>query len=135
MIYNRLLINGTLFSPIFVFFKNQRRTWVFLHPGSIPQNPDDPQPENPEVPPPTPSGDAFTLQTLDGIIVLERGVEYWEKYQADSAHPGLYLRTDTVASFGDFLELNPDETYLLEVNGESTSGTWKVAGDQLVLNP
>jgi len=69
----------------------------------------------------------------DDRAVIEQEEKYWEKYAADTNPPGLYLRTDNVNAFGDFLELNSDSTFTLEENGIAQTGTWKIEGNTLTL--
>jgi hypothetical protein len=64
---------------------------------------------------------------------LELEQKYWEKYEAGTSHSGLYLRSDTIEAFGDFLELNTDQTFIMEQDGVRTTGTWMIDGDRLVL--
>ena len=64
---------------------------------------------------------------------MEREGQSWEKYQADTNFPGLYLRTDNINAFGDYLELNPDETFNLEEDGIARTGTWTVKDDEVIL--
>jgi hypothetical protein len=67
-------------------------------------------------------------------IVLDPNGGYWEKYEDSTENlPGLYLRTDDITAFGDFLELNPDETFTREENETGTTGAWHVEEDEVVL--
>jgi hypothetical protein len=74
-------------------------------------------------------------KTAEDRAVIETGQEFWEKYQAGTSYPGLYLRTDTIEAFGDFLELNSDQTFMREQAGVRTTGTWKIEVDQVILSP
>ncbi|MGE5463759.1 MAG: protein kinase domain-containing protein [Syntrophothermus sp.] len=74
-------------------------------------------------------------KTVENRAVISHAEEYWEKYQSDTQKPGLYLRTDMIEAFGDFLELNSDFTYLLEQGGVRTTGIWKVDADKVILVP
>lgn len=69
----------------------------------------------------------------DDRVVIELEEKYWEKYAADTNLPGLYLRSDNINVFGDFLELNSDGTFTLEESGTVKAGTWKIDGAKLVL--
>ena len=66
-------------------------------------------------------------------VVIEYEEKYWEKYEADTNVPGLYLRSDDISSFGDFLELNSDETFTLLDAGTVKSGSWKIDGAMLTI--
>ena len=57
----------------------------------------------------------------------------WEKYGGDESLPGIYLLLDPEI-FGAFLELAPDETFLLETGREVYRGQWEADGDRLVLS-
>jgi hypothetical protein len=71
---------------------------------------------------------------IDGDrAVLVREQAYWEKYESDTGPSGLYLRTDSVDVFGDFLELNTDGTFTLQQGGTVQVGTWTITGDQVTL--
>ncbi len=72
-------------------------------------------------------------KNVEDRIIMEREGQSWEKYQADTNFPGLYLRTDDINAFGDYLELNPDETFNLEEDGIARTGTWTVKDDEVIL--
>lgn len=104
-----------------------------------PPNPTEEVTAGAEQTPTSPSGTATGQDTvlqwrIDGdraVLTLEQ--EYWEKYTADTSPAGLYLRSDTVDVFGDFLELNSDGTFTLEKSGTVQTGTWTIDGDKLTL--
>jgi hypothetical protein len=89
----------------------------------------------PPIPSVTAPGQRTVLQwRIDGDrAVIQQDQQYWEKYAADTNPPGLYLRSDQIDTFGDFLELNSDSTFTLEENGTARSGTWTMDGDKLTL--
>lgn len=66
-------------------------------------------------------------------IVLENETQYWEKYQSDPELPGLYLRTDSIESFGDYLELFPGGIFSLELDNRYLTGIWVLEGENLIL--
>jgi hypothetical protein len=81
----------------------------------------------------TPQVVVFQWIIEDDRAVIELEQEYWEKYEADTSPAGLYLRSDNINAFGDFLVLNSDGTFTLDANGTVKTGTWKIDGDQLTL--
>jgi serine/threonine protein kinase len=91
--------------------------------------------DSPDVTAPALSHQEITLQwkNVEDRIIMQRDGQYWEKYQANTNVPGLYLRTDDINAFGDYLELKPDETFNLEEDGIASTGTWKVQDDLVIL--
>jgi hypothetical protein len=59
--------------------------------------------------------------------------QYWEKYEAGTDLPGLYLRSDSIEAFGDFLEIHTDRRFEGEIDGTIKTGTWSLERDQLTL--
>jgi len=66
-------------------------------------------------------------------IILENETQFWDKYQSDSEVPGLYLRTDSIASFGDYLEIFPGGIFSLELDNSYLTGIWALEGEKLIL--
>ncbi len=95
---------------------------------SEPQPPPDSPPLTADVP------DDAPQWRIDGDrAVIQWGQQYWEKYEADTNPSGLYLRSDSIDSFGDFLELNADGTFTLQQSGTVQTGTWTLNGDLISL--
>jgi hypothetical protein len=61
-------------------------------------------------------------------LVLESETQYWDKYQSDPELPGLYLRTDSINSFGDYLEIFPGGIFSLELDNRYLTGIWALEG-------
>ena len=91
---------------------------------------DTPPPASPSIPDGT---IVLKWMIIEGRPIIDQDGKDWEKYEADIGFPGLYLRTDDINSFGDFLELNSDESFDLEENGELKTGTWTVEGNTVIL--
>ena len=66
-------------------------------------------------------------------IVLENDTQYWDKYQSGSELPGLYLRSDSINSFGDYLEIFPGGIFSLELDNRYFTGIWALEGEKLIL--
>jgi serine/threonine protein kinase len=103
-------------------------------PGTVAPQPTNITPQASTTPVPLPGGITLQWSILGDRVVAQDAQKYWEKYQADTNPPGLYLRTDNIDAFGDFLELNPDQTFTLEESGERSTGIWKVDGNKLILS-
>lgn len=93
-------------------------------PGAVPDPPAD-----------TPPAVTLVLQrrVVDGQSIVEADGKYWERYESGSDLGGLYLRTDSIDVFGEYLELDYDGTFYLEENGELSTGTWKLEGEEVIL--
>ncbi len=92
----------------------------------------------PTVPdPPTAAPSVVTLalqrRIVDGQSIVEAGGQYWERYESGDDLVGLYLRTDNINSFGDYLEFDSDGTFYLEEDGELRTGEWKLEGEEVIL--
>ena len=66
-------------------------------------------------------------------VILENETQFWDKYQSDPEVPGLYLRTDSIASFGDYLEIFPGGIFSLELDDQYLTGIWALEGETLIL--
>jgi len=106
---------------------------------------DAPGQEITETPPPTdtatasltamPSTMILALQRriVDGQSIVEVGGKYWERYESGDDLVGLYLRTDNINSFGDYLEFDSDGTFYLEEDGGLRTGEWRLEGEEVIL--
>jgi serine/threonine-protein kinase len=94
-----------------------------------------------DTPAPTPTAtstpipaNALNLTILDNSTLTDPDGKYWEKYESDATGlAGLYLRSDDINRFGDFLELNSDGTFYLEEKGVLSTGKWNFEADQVIL--
>ena len=64
---------------------------------------------------------------------MENETQYWDKYQSGPELPGLYLRSDSVESFGDYLEVFPGGIISLELDNNYLTGIWDLDGENLIL--
>ena len=81
----------------------------------------------------TPNRIILIWKQEDDRIVLENETQYWDKYQSGLELPGLYLRSDSVESFGDYLEFFPGGVFSLELDSLYLTGIWNVEGENLIL--
>lgn len=81
----------------------------------------------------TPNRIILIWKQKDDRIVLENETQYWDKYQSGSELPGLYLRSDSINSFGDYLELFPGGTFSLELDNSYLTGIWALESENLIL--
>jgi uncharacterized caspase-like protein len=84
-------------------------------------------------PPPFTNLLVFQLGQDGDRSVLMLDTQYWEKYEAGTDLPGLYLRSDSIEAFGDFLEIHTDRRFEGEIDGTIKTGTWSLERDQLTL--
>jgi hypothetical protein len=77
-------------------------------------------------------------EITQGRPVLDPEGKYWEKYEQNTELPGLYLPLKdidaVVDTFGDFLELKPDNTFEMEEGGTAFIGNWESTANQIILN-
>lgn len=109
----------------------------FLPPGVTPTNKPTEQIPLTEPFPPTDQSPDQTLE-LQWIIEGDRTAilfeqKYWEKYESGAGVPGLYLRSDDINSFGDYIELNSNGTFTQEENRAMRTGNWYLEGEKITL--
>lgn len=81
----------------------------------------------------TPNRIILIWKQKDDRIVMENETQYWDKYQSGPELPGLYLRSDSVESFGDYLEVFPGGIISLELDNNYLTGIWDLDGENLIL--
>ena len=118
-----------LFSGALVLFSGFSDSWFENGASDAVSEPIEPN-LNPTI---TPDVIILVRRKQSDHLVLENGTQYWDKYQSDPELPGLYLRTDSIDTFGDYLEIFPGGIFSLELDNRYLTGIWVLEGENLIL--